>query len=99
MPQAGFAEAYDNMSANAMNASAEKQHAHELIDRLPGDQIATVVRFIEFALADPLSRSLAVAPVEDEPISEEEAAALDEAHAAIARGEESRTMKFCASSV
>jgi hypothetical protein len=38
-------------------------------------------------ITDPVARSLANAPVEGEPVSAEEAAALDEAHAAIARGE------------
>jgi len=38
-------------------------------------------------MTDPVAKSLASAPVETEPISEEEAAALDEAHTAIARGE------------
>jgi hypothetical protein len=38
-------------------------------------------------MTDPVARSLANAPVETEPTSEEEAGALDEAHAAIQRGE------------
>ena len=38
-------------------------------------------------MVDPIARSLANAPVEDEPISAEEAAALDAAHASIQRGE------------
>jgi hypothetical protein len=70
-----------------MSTPAEKQHAHELIERLPGDQISTIVRFMEFMLLDPLTRSLANAPVDSQPISDEEAAALDQAHAAIGRGE------------
>ena len=38
-------------------------------------------------MTDPLARSLSNAPVDREAISDEEAAALDEAHASIARGE------------
>ena len=38
-------------------------------------------------MTDPVARSLANAPVETEPISAEEAAALDAAHASIERGE------------
>jgi hypothetical protein len=38
-------------------------------------------------MADPVARSLASAPFVDEPITPEEAAALDAAHAAIQRGE------------
>lgn len=59
----------------------EKQHAHELIERLPGDRITTVVRFLELMLLDPMARSLAVAPVDDEPLTEEEREALDRSEA------------------
>ncbi len=38
-------------------------------------------------MTDPVARSLANTPVETEPVPAKEAAALDEAHAAIARGE------------
>ena len=49
----------------------------------PADAVG---RLLE-VMMDPVSRSLANAPVDDEPISEEEAAALDKAHASIERGE------------
>jgi len=48
-----------------------KEHAHELIDRMAPGQIAAVVGLLEIML-DPVASSLANAPVEDEPISEEE---------------------------
>ena len=54
-----------------MAPANEKEHAHELIDRLAPGQISAVVRLLE-VIADPVARSLANAPVEDEPISEEE---------------------------
>jgi hypothetical protein len=54
----------------------EKQHAHELIERLAPGQISAVVRLLE-VIADPVARSLANAPVEDEPISEEEVRAVE----------------------
>lgn len=60
-----------------MNAVFEKQHAHNLIERLEGPQLVTVVRFIEFMMLDPLSRSLATAPVDDEPLTAEEEQALE----------------------
>ena len=60
-----------------MSTLAEKEHAHELIERLPADRIPTVVRFMEFMLLDPVSRSLATAPVDDEPLPEEEARAIE----------------------
>lgn len=65
----------------------EKQQAHTLIERLDSTQISTAVRFLEFMLLDPLARSLATAPIDDEPVSPEEAAALDQARASLDRGE------------
>ena len=56
--------------------TADKQHAHDLLDRIPADQIVAAVRFLEFLLLDPVSRTLAAAPVEDEEIGEEEEQAV-----------------------
>lgn len=64
----------------------DKQHAHQLLDQLDAGQLAAVVQLLE-VMTDPLARSLASAPVDDEPVSVEEAAALDAAHASITRGE------------
>ena len=51
-----------------MALTDDKQHAHELIEQLPPDQVSAVVR---------LMRSLLVtAPPDDEPVTEEERAAL-----------------------
>ena len=66
--------------------SDTRQHVHELIDQLDRGQLAAVGQLLE-VMTDPLARSLACAPVDAEPVSPEEAAALDEAHASIARGE------------
>lgn len=66
--------------------SDTRQHVHQLVDQLDAGQLAAVGQLLE-VMTDALARSLANGPVETEPISEEEAAALDEAHAAIARGE------------
>ena len=62
-----------------MNVAIDKQYAHDLLDQLDNGQLAAVVHLLE-VMADPVARSLANAPVEDEPITEEEARALDEAH-------------------
>ena len=59
----------------------EKQHAHELVERLDAAQLPTAVRFMEFMLLDPVSRALATAPVDDEPLTEEERAAIDRSQA------------------
>jgi hypothetical protein len=62
----------------AKNSNKEKQQAHELVDQLPPTQLKVVVRLLEEML-DPVSLSIANAPFEDEPLSEEEKKALDDA--------------------
>lgn len=64
----------------------EKQHAHELIDRMAPGQVAAVVSLLEIML-DPLARTLASAPYDDEPVSEDEAREVESAKASLARGE------------
>jgi hypothetical protein len=56
--------------------TAENRHAHALLDRVPPDQLIAAVRFLEFLLLDPVSRALAIAPVEDEEIGAEEEEAV-----------------------
>jgi hypothetical protein len=62
-----------------METASNKQHAHELIERLPASEIVTAVRFLEFMLLDPVARAIANAPADDEPVTEEEERAVAEA--------------------
>jgi hypothetical protein len=55
-----------------------KEHAHELIDRLPPTQLSAVVGLLE-AMLDPVSRAIANAPFDNEPLTAEEEKALKEA--------------------
>jgi hypothetical protein len=64
----------------------DRQQAHELLDQLGPAQFDAVVKLLE-VMVEPLSRSLALAPVEEEEITSETAAALDCARASLARGE------------
>jgi hypothetical protein len=59
-----------------MSPAEQRQHAHELVDRLDTGQLDAVVRLLE-VMTDPVARSLANAPIEDEPISEEEIRAVE----------------------
>jgi hypothetical protein len=59
------------------------QRAHELIDRMAPGQIAAVVGLMEILL-DPVARSLANAPFDDESVSDEETRDIVEARAAYA---------------
>ena len=66
--------------------ATDRQRVHHMIDQLDPGQFQAIAQLLE-VMVDPIARSLANAPVEDEPISAGEAAALDAAHASIQRGE------------
>jgi hypothetical protein len=68
------------------NGTDEKQHAHELIDRMAPGQVSAVVGLLEIML-DPPARTLAGAPYDDEPVSAEQAREVEAAKASLARGE------------
>ncbi len=57
------------------SATNPKQQAHELIERMSTGQVSAVVGLLATML-DPVDRAIANAPVEDEPISEEETRAV-----------------------
>jgi hypothetical protein len=52
-----------------------RNEAHALIDRLPEEQLQAV-RTLLLSMLDPLDVALALAPTEDEPLSEAEAEAI-----------------------
>ena len=64
----------------------DRQRAHQLLDQLDVGQFDAVVRLLE-VMVEPLVRSLALAPVEEEEITPDTAASLDRARASLARGE------------
>ncbi len=64
----------------------EKQQAHDLIERLAPTQISAVVHLLE-VMTDPVARSLANAPMDDEPVTEEEAREIAAARASLDRGQ------------
>ena len=68
------------------DVTQERQQAHALLDMLPQEKLTAVRSLLEVML-EPLSRSLASAPVEEEEVTAETAAALDRARASLARGE------------
>ncbi len=53
-----------------------RQQVHALIDQLPPMQLAAVQGLLE-AMVDPVARSLAHAPPDDEPLTREDSDALD----------------------
>jgi len=68
------------------NLNQERQQAHAFLDMLPPAKLAAVRTLLE-VMAEPLALSLALAPVEEEEVTPETAAALDRARASLARGE------------
>jgi hypothetical protein len=55
--------------------AADKQHAHQLLDQLGPDQLDAVVRLLEI-MTDPETASIRNAPIDDEPVTEEEERAV-----------------------
>jgi hypothetical protein len=70
----------------ARDLTHERQEAHALLDMLPPEKLNAVRSLLE-VMVEPLSRSLALAAIEEEEITPETAAALDRARASLARGE------------
>jgi hypothetical protein len=63
-----------------VNAKAD---LHRLIDDLDDEQAARLLQIV----SDPLERSLMLAPLDDEPLTEEDKAAIAEGEAAYRRGD------------
>jgi hypothetical protein len=61
----------------AGNGENEKRRAHELIEKLAPKQASAVVGLLEMML-DPVSRAVANAPADDEPLDPEEGEAVNE---------------------
>ncbi len=68
------------------NLNQQRQQAHALLDMLPAEKLNAVRSLLE-VMVEPLSRSLAMAPMDEEEVTPETAAALDSARASLARGE------------
>ena len=62
-----------------------RRQAHALLDMLPADKLNAVRSLLE-VMVEPLGRSLALAPVEDEELTNETAAALDQSRASLRQG-------------
>jgi hypothetical protein len=58
-----------------LDHSDERQHAHAFLDCLPDNQLSAVRGLLETMLS-PLDRKLALAPIDDEPVTPDDAAAI-----------------------
>jgi hypothetical protein len=64
----------------------ERREAHALLDALPAEKLNAVRSLLE-VMVEPLARSLALAPVEEESLTPDTAAALGRSRASLAREE------------
>lgn len=68
------------------NISHERQQAHALLDLLSAEKLNAVRSLLE-VMVQPLTRSLAAAPEEEQEITAETAELLERSRASLARGE------------
>ena len=66
--------------------SLTRDELHRLVDAIPDSELASAAAALE-PLVDPVMRALLTGPIDDEPETEEERAAVAEAKAELARGE------------
>jgi hypothetical protein len=64
-----------------------KRELHNLVEKLPPDQVTAALRYLNFLCADPVLLSLLNAEPDDEPYTDQQRAEDAEAAASIARGE------------
>ncbi len=64
----------------ASDLTRAREQLHELVDRLAPNQVHAVRSLLQ-AMVDPVSRAIANAPVDDEPLTADESRALAEARA------------------
>lgn len=61
---------------------SDKERLHALVDELPEPEVHTALRFVEYLrheASDPVARALQEAPIDDEPVTAEDLAALEDA--------------------
>ena len=68
------------------NFDHARQQAHALLDLLPPEKLNAVRSLLE-VMVEPLARSLALAPVDEEEIAPEVAAAIERSRTSLNRGE------------
>ncbi len=50
----------------------DRETLHHLIDRVPDNEIPTAHRFLQFLASSPAYRAALSAPIDDEPVTEED---------------------------
>jgi hypothetical protein len=70
-----------------MSLTTEQEQLLALASRVPEEQIPTAKKMLEALIVDPLWLALATASPDDEELTPEVIASIEEARASIARGE------------
>lgn len=68
----------------------DRERLHALVDVLPDEEVHTALRFVEFLKVlpeDPVTRALRLAADDDEPVMDDDLAAIREAEKAFERGD------------
>ena len=68
----------------SLDRAQQRQHAHAFLDRLPAEQLSAVCGLLESMLS-PLDRKLALAPLDDEPVTPDDMAAIQAGLASLER--------------
>jgi hypothetical protein len=71
--------------AMALDLAQKRLNAHAYLDHLCPEQLSAVHGLLESMLS-PLERTLALAPIDDEPVTEEDAAAIEAGIASLEQG-------------
>lgn len=69
-----------NRSMPKSSTTKDRQDAHTLVDLLPVEKLPAVVHLLQ-SLTDPVARSLATAPPEDERVDDDELRTVDASNA------------------
>jgi len=56
-----------------------REPLYELIDRIPEEELPAAKRFLEYLLVSPAYRAALIAPPDEEPVTEADAAAIERA--------------------
>jgi len=64
-----------------------REYLHQLVEDLPETGIPAAEQYLASLCTDPVLRALANAPLDDEPETEEERLAVEEARESLRRGE------------
>ena len=66
-----------------MAAMTSRDQLHEIVDMLPESDLASAQRLLQALPEDPVLRALLAAPLDDEPVTDEDRCAIEEAEASI----------------